>query len=144
MTTIERIKTILTDWGFPLRNETDTSVVFRFEGYYYKANSMDTDDRPGVAITLCGVFHAESEKEKEIALRAANDVNCEMMQIKAYIDDEDDLLVVSEFFYTEGTDVETLMRHACFGISVGKRRFRERYRSLTDTDARLTNLRLSN
>ena len=95
MKTKEEIKEILEKWGFPLLQETENSVLFRFQMNYIQTNITGDDDNAGIAVTLAGIFSAENEKDMNVGLRTCNDLNHNLMQVKLYIDGDSDLIIAS-------------------------------------------------
>ena len=85
MTTKEQIKQVLEKWGFPILQENDNSLVFRYQMSYVQANITDGDDTNAIALTLSGIFSADNEEEMILGLRTCNDLNCNLLQVKLYI-----------------------------------------------------------
>ena len=132
MTTKELIKQVLEKWGFPILQENDTCLVFRYQMSYIQANITGGEDANAVALTLTGVFSADDEKEMFLGLRTCNDLNYNLLQVKLDIDSDSDLIIASEFFYQTPEDMEYLLNMSLQSIIVAKRRFTQKYRELEE------------
>lgn len=132
MTTKELIKQVLEKWGFPILQENDTCLVFRYQMSYIQANITGGEDANAVALTLTGVFSADDEKEMFLGLRTCNDLNYNLLQVKLYIDSDSDLIIASEFFYQTPDDMEYLLNMSLQSVIVAKRRFTQKYRELEE------------
>lgn len=132
MTTKELIKQVLDKWGFPILQENDNSLVFRYQMSYVQANITGDDDTNAIALTLSGIFSADNEEEMMLGLRTCNDLNCNLLQVKLYIDSDSDLIIAAEFFLKTPEDVEYLLTVALQSVIVAKKRFLQRYREIED------------
>lgn len=132
MTTKEQIKQVLEKWGFPILQENDNSLVFRYQMSYVQANITGGDDTNAIALTLSGIFSADNEEEMMLGLRTCNDLNCNLLQVKLYIDSDSDLIIAAEFFLKTPEDVEYLLTVALQSVIVAKKRFLQRYREIED------------
>lgn len=132
MTTKEQIKQVLEKWGFPILQENDNSLVFRYQMSYLQANITGEDDTNVIALTLSGIFSADNEEEMMLGLRTCNDLNCNLLQVKLYIDSDSDLIIAAEFFLKTPEDVEYLLTVALQSVIVAKKRFLQRYREIED------------
>lgn len=132
MTTKEQIKQVLAKWGFPILQENDNSLVFRYQMSYVQANITGGDDTNAIALTLSGIFSADNEEEMILGLRTCNDLNCNLLQVKLYIDSDSDLIIAAEFFIKTPQDVEYLLTVALQSVIVAKKRFLQRYREIED------------
>ncbi len=132
MTTKELIKQVLEKWGFPVLQENDNSLVFRYQMSYIQANITGGEEANAVALTLTGVFSADDEKEMFLGLRTCNDLNYNLLQVKLYIDSDSDLIIASEFFYQTPDDMEYLLNMSLQSVIVAKRRFTQKYRELEE------------
>lgn len=132
MTTKEQIKQVLEKWGFPILQENDNSLVFRYQMSYVQANIIDGDDANAIALTLSGIFSADNEEEMMLGLRTCNDLNCNLLQVKLYIDSDSDLIIAAEFFLKTPEDVECLLRVALQSVIVAKKRFLQRYSEIEE------------
>lgn len=132
MTTKEQIKLVLEKWGFPILQENDNSLVFRYQMSYVQANITGGDDTNAIALTLSGIFSADNEEEMMLGLRTCNDLNCNLLQVKLYIDSDSDLIIAAEFFLKTPEDVEYLLTVALQSVIVAKKRFLQRYREIED------------
>lgn len=132
MTTKELIKQVLDKWGFPILQENDNSLVFRYQMSYVQANITGDDDTNAIALTLSGIFSADNQEEMILGLRTCNDLNCNLLQVKLYIDSDSDLTIAAEFFLKTPEDVEYLLTVALQSVVVAKKRFLQRYREIED------------
>ena len=117
MTTKEEIKQVLEKWGFPILQDNENSLVFRYQMSYVQANITGNDENNAIALTLSGIFSADDEKEMFLGLRTCNDLNCNLLQVKLYIDSDSDLIISAEFFHK---------------APVAKKRFLQKYRELEE------------
>lgn len=62
-----------------------------------------------------------------LGLRSCNELNCNLLHVKLYIDSDSDLIVSAEFFHKEPADLEYLLSMALRAIIVAKLRFIQRY-----------------
>lgn len=130
MTTKEKLKEIVTGtWGFPLIEETERSLVFKFQMNIVQVSGQD-NDIPSVTATLSGIFSADNDREMEMGLKACNHVNYNLLQVKAYIDSDNDLILSAEYFCKTDSDLEDLLHLALRSIVTGKRRFIDKYKEI--------------
>lgn len=132
MTTKEQIKQVLEKWGFPVLQENDNSLVFRYQMSYIQANITGGEDSDAIALTLSGIFSADNEKEMFLGLRTCNDLNCNLLQVKLYIDSDSDLIIAAEFFHKTPEDMEYLLTMALQSVIIAKKRFLQRYREIEE------------
>lgn len=132
MTTKEQIKQVLEKWGFPVLQENDNSMVFRYQMSYIQANITGGEDSDAIALTLSGVFSADNEKEMFLGLRTCNDLNCNLLQVKLYIDSDSDLIIAAEFFHKSPEDLEYLLTMALQSVIIAKKRFVQKYAELEE------------
>lgn len=130
--TKELIRQVLEKWGFPILQENDNSLVFRYQMSYIQANITGGEDSNAVAITLTGLFSAEDEKEMFLGLRTCNDLNYNLLQVKLYIDSDSDLVIASEFFYKTEDDMEYLLTMSLQSVILAKKRFLLKYKELEE------------
>lgn len=135
-TSKDLIKQALEKWGFPILKESENSVVFRYQMTYVQANAAGGDDTPAITIIHSGSFTADNPKEMLLGLKACNELNCELLQVKFYIDSDSDLIVASEFFYKTEADVEYLLETSLKAIILGNKKFMRKYSELEE-DAKL-------
>ena len=132
MTTKELIKRVLEKWKFPILQENDKCLVFRYQMSYIQANITDVEDSKSVALTMTGVFSADNDKEMLLGLRTCNDINYNFLLSKLYIDSDADLIIASEFFYQTEDDMEYLLTMALQSVIISKKRFLQKYREFED------------
>lgn len=140
MMTKELIKQVLDKWGFPIVRETDRCVVFRYQMSHIQANVSGDEDSNGVAMTLTGLFTADDDREMQLGLKACNDLNCRLLQVKLYIDSDADLIIASEFFYKDEDDIEFLLDLALQSMVVAKKRFAQKYAELEQEAALISEI----
>lgn len=127
MMTKHLIKQVLEKWGFPILQEHESSLVFRYQMSYIQANCLGDEDENAVALTLTGIFTADNDKKMILGLRTCNEVNCYLIQVKLYIDSDADLVIASEFFYQTEDDMEYLLNMSLRSIIAAKKRFSQKY-----------------
>lgn len=132
MTTKEQIRRVLEKWRFPILQENDNSLVFRYQMSYVQANITGGDDANAIGLTLSGIFSADDEEGMTLGLRTCNDLNCTLFQVKLYIDSDSDLIIAAEFFHKNPDDMEYLLTRALQSVIVAKKRFIQRYREIED------------
>lgn len=132
MRTKEQIKQVLEKWGFPVLQENDNSLVFRYQMSYIQANVTGGEDSDAIALTLSGIFSADNEKEMFLGLRTCNDLNCNLLQVKLYIDSDSDLIIAAEFFHKTQEDLEYLLTMALQSVIIAKKRFVQKYAELEE------------
>lgn len=138
MKTKDIIKSILEQWKFPILQEDERSVVFRYQMSYIQVNFTAEDQ--AMAFTLTGMFNADDEQKMSLALRACNVLNCNLLQVKLYMDDDKDLVIAAEFFYKTETDVEYLMTMALQAVMVAKKQFLQKYKEFEEEDKLISEL----
>lgn len=126
MTSKELIKKIIHEWGFPIIEEVEHTIVTRFQMSYVQISVMQ-EDTTAIAVTLTNVFKADDEREMRLALKTCNELNFRLMQVKLYIDDDNDLVIASEFYYKTEEDVVELLNLALRGVVTAKKRFELQY-----------------
>lgn len=129
MTSKELVKQALAKWQFPILTETESAIAIRFQMNFITIGSL-SDENKVVGVTLCGVFSADNAEEMFLGLRTCNEINHQLMQVKAYIDEENDLTIASEFFYQTEDDLEYLLNLALQAVVVAKKKFITRYQAL--------------
>lgn len=127
MTTKEQIKQELEKWKFPILQETENTLVFRYQMTYIQVNINGSADNDAIAITLSGIFSADNDEKMELGLRTCNDLNCNLLQVKLYIDSDSDLIIAAEFFHRNPEDMEYLLKMGLQSVIVAKKRFLQRY-----------------
>lgn len=108
-------------------------MVIRYQMNYVQIGSLQEDSH-AIAVTLNGIFTADDEREERLALKAANEINHRLMQVKIYLDDDNDLAIASEFFYKDDDDVEFLLNYALQAVVTAKKKFIQQYEAVVDED----------
>lgn len=133
MTSKEMVKQALEKWRFPILQEAESAIAIRYQMNYVQIGSLQ-DDTHAIAVTLVGVFTAEDEREERLAMKACNELNYRMMQVKLYLDEDKDLVIASEFLYKNDEDVEFLLNYALQAVVTAKRRFIQQYEDVVEDD----------
>lgn len=133
MTSKEIVKQTLEKWRFPILQEAENAIVIRYQMNYVQIGSLQ-EDTHAIAVTLTGIFTADDEREARLALKACNELNYRMMQVKLYLDEDNDLVIASEFFYKNDEDVEVLLNYALQAVVTAKKRFIQQYEAVVDED----------
>lgn len=133
MTSKEIVKRTLEKWRFPILQEAENAVVIRYQLNYVQIGSLQ-EDTHAITVTLTGVFSADDEREARLALKACNELNYRMMQVKLYLDEDNDLVIASEFFFKDDEDVEFLLNYALQAVVTAKKQFIQQYESVVDED----------
>lgn len=127
MTTKERLKEITGKWKFPIVKENETCFVIRYQMSYIQLSVAAGEDSDGVAVTMSHLFTADNPQEMFLSLRTCNDLNCNLMQVKLYIDSDSELIIASEFFSRMPEDLEYQLDLALRSLIVAKKRFIGKY-----------------
>lgn len=133
MTSKEIVKQTLEKWNFPVLQEGENAIVIRYQMNYVQIGSLQEDSH-AIAVTLTGVFTADDEREARLSLKECNELNYRMMQVKLYLDEDNDLVIASEFFYKDDEDVEFLLNFALQAVVTAKKRFIQQYEAVVDED----------
>lgn len=133
MTSKEIVKQTLEKWRFPILQEAENAIVIRYQMNYVQIGSLQ-EDTHAIAVTLTGIFTADDEREARLAMKACNELNYRMMQVKLYLDEDNDLVIASEFFYKNDEDVEFLLNYALQAVVTAKKRFIQQYEAVVDED----------
>lgn len=133
MTSKELLKETLEKWKFPILDETETSVAFRFQMNYVHITALN-DDSPRVAVLLSRVFHADDDREERLGLKTCNELNYRMMQAKLYFDPDKDLTISCEFFYDRDEAFEPQLHMALRAVVSGKKQFLSLYKETEAED----------
>lgn len=139
MTSKEIVTQILEKWRFPVLQDSENAMVIRYQMNYVQIGSLQEDSH-AIAVTLTGLFTADDEREVRLALKTCNELNFRMMQVKLYLDEDNDLVIASEFFYKNDDDVEYLLDFALQAVVTAKKRFIQQYEAVVDEDKLLQEL----
>lgn len=135
MTSKELVKQALEKWRFPVLDEGENTIVIRYQMNYVHIASLNEESN-SIAVLLTNIFSVENEREERLGLKTCNELNFRMMQVKFYIDCDNDLIISSEFFYNTEQDVEAQLRMALHAVVSGKKRFVAQYKE-TEAEDRL-------
>lgn len=133
MTSKELVKQALEGWKFPVLEENENTIVIRYQMNYVHITSLN-EETHSIAVLLTNIFSAENQREELLGLKTCNELNYRLMQIKFYIDDDNDLIISSEFFYINQDDVESLLNNALNAVITGKKRFASLYKEIEAED----------
>ncbi len=133
MTSKEVVKLILENWKFPILQEGENSIIIRYQMNYVQIGLLQSDSH-AIAVTMTGFFTADDETDQQLALSACNELNYRLMQIKFYIDEDNDLVVSSEFFCKEDDEIEYLLNIALQAVVRAKKNFIEQYEATVYED----------
>lgn len=125
MTTMikEPIRQILNKWDFPILEENENSLIFRYQMNYIQVSVTGDEYDKAISLSLSGFYYAKSEKEMMIGLCTCNDLNCNLLQVKLYIDSDSTVNIVSEFFLKSEVDLEYLFKMGLQTMVVAKKHF---------------------
>lgn len=123
----ELIKQVLDKWSFPVIVESETGVLFRYQMNYVQASHSGDDNSDAITMTLEGIFTADNDEEIAAALKTCNELTCNLLHVKLYLNSENKLVIGSEFFYKTEEDMEYLLNMGLQTLIMGKKRFLERY-----------------
>lgn len=127
MTTKDYVKEIIGRWEFPIFDEGERSVVVRYQMSYVQISAGAETDSNSVMVGYHGVMSVDEEHPLSLVAKTCNYVNCQVMQTKAYVTDENDVIISEEFYYANPEDLEFQLKHALDGVINGKNRFRHQY-----------------
>ncbi len=140
MTSKEIVKQTLEKLKFPVLQEDENSIAIRYQMNYVLIGSLQEDSH-AIAVTLAGFFSADDEWEARLAMKACNELNYRLMQVKLYLDEDSDLVIASEFFYKDDEDVEYLLNLALQAVVTTKIRFIKQYEAVVDEDKLIQELK---
>lgn len=139
MTSKELVKQALEKWRFPVLDEGENTIVIRYQMNYVHIASLNEESN-SIAVLLTNIFSAENEREERLGLKTCNELNFRMMQVKLYIDNDDDLVIGAEFFYKTEEDVEYLLSMALQSVVAAKKKFVQQYEAAVEEDKLLQEL----
>lgn len=122
----ELVKQALENWRLPLVEEHEHMMTTRFQLNYINITALSEDSK-SIAVLLAGCFNAENEQEIGLSMKVCNELNCNLIQVKFYLDNDNDLVVSSEFFYESDEDVELLLHRSLEAVVAGKKQFQQLY-----------------
>ena len=126
MKTKEIIKQVVEKWGLPISNETENGFIFRYQLNFVCVTGSDGDDK-AVTLGISGFFVAENANEMFLALKTCNELNCNLLHTKLYIDEDADLIISSEFFFRTESDMEHLLKMSLKSLITAKLCFNKKY-----------------
>lgn len=116
----ELVKQVLEKWRFPVIAESDTGVLFRFQMNYIQASHSGDDNSDAITMTLEGIFTADNDDEMAAAVKTCNEITCNLLHVKLYVNNENKLVIGSEFFYKTEEDMEYLLNMGLQTLIMGK------------------------
>lgn len=124
----EAAKQVLANWKFPILQEYENgSLVFRYKLCYVQINFPGTEDSDAVTLTMSGIMNVDDDRKMRIALRTCNELTCRMLQVKVYVDSDNDVVIAAEFFNRDREQLEFLMKTALEGLVTAKKNFNQIY-----------------
>ena len=133
MTSKEIVKQTLEGWRYPILQEEEHSVLLRYQMNYVQIGSLQENSH-AIAVTLSGLFSADDDHEVALAIKACNELNYRLMQVKLYLDGDNDLVIASEFFYNNDDDVAYLLDIALSAVVSAKKQFLKQYEAAVEED----------
>ncbi len=128
----ELIKKVLEKWKFPVVMESETGILFRYQMNYVQAAHAGDENSDAITLMLEGIFTADNDEEMAAALKTCNELTCNLLHVKLYINSENKLVIGSEFFYKTEEDMEYLLTMGLQTLIIGKKRFLERYAQIEE------------
>lgn len=130
MNTKQLIKQALEKWEIPILKETDSYLVFPFKGSNIVAQQSGEQEENTIVLFIPGVFRAHDSRNMFLALHVCNELNRDLLQVKTYIDTDDDVIISSEFFYHADEDLEFLLKAALLSLVIAKEQFVNKFNEL--------------
>lgn len=84
-------------------------------------------DSRGVAVSLSGLFTADNDTELALAYKVCNDLTARLIQVKLYLDEDNELVMASEFFARTREELEYCLEIACHNLINAKKQFTTAY-----------------
>lgn len=125
------LKGILGKWSFPILEENETTIVFRFQLNYIQATLNANDEMQSLMLSIINIFKADNEKEMLLGLKTCNELNYSLVMAKLYIDPEADLIISCEFFFND-EDLEYILPLALKALVTAKKKFCQRYEQVEE------------
>ena len=135
----ELVSRTLEKWKFPIVEETDHSITFRYQMNYVSVGSL-MDEMTSMAVNMRGLFNVENEEEWRYVMKTCNELNFQLMMVKLFVDTDDELVIGAEFFYKTEEDVEYLLNMALQSIMTAKKKFIQHYKAIVEEDKLLQEL----
>jgi len=140
MTTKEKIRGILEQLHLPILEEDEKIIVTRFQINYIQIRFMGDDDSRALTTNLFGFFTADDDAEMARGLKACNEINNNLLQVKVFIDNDGDAIAATEFMYMADEDMENVLMKALKSLIVAKKQFIAKYQSMEEEDKLLADL----
>lgn len=135
-----KLKEIVEKFGFKIIDEDENSVLFRYQLNYIQAIMAETEDFYTLSLNLGRLFTAENADELKRSLRACNHLNDKIMQVKFYLDQDDELTIASESIIPKECDADLIFGMGLRLLVLGKMRFIELYGEYVEEDRLLAEL----
>lgn len=119
MKAIELVKNAIEEYGFRIVECDELTIMFRYQLNPILAR-VDEDDR-FVALIMARAAEVD-EEERFRYLEICNELNKEVKQVKAYLGEEEYVVLSSEFFYEHDEDVRAFVRYGLHLLSDTKKR----------------------
>lgn len=130
MNTKKLIKRTLENWEIPILKETESYLVFSFKRSNIVAKQVGDQDGNTIVLFIPGIFKVPDSRNMFLALHVCNELNRDLLQVKTYIDSDDDVIISSEFFYNNDEDIEFLLKAALVGLIIAKGQFADKFSEL--------------
>lgn len=130
MTVKNQIKQVLEKWRFPILRETECDLIFRYQMNYVHVVVSSDENSDAISVLSVGIFNAGSEKEMMLGLKACNELNIRLIQVKLFIDSDADLNIAAEFFLKTQNDLEYLLKLSLDSVIDAKKQFIQEYEKL--------------
>lgn len=129
----------LRKWKFPVLAEEDNWIAFRYQMNLIRV-WIQEGENGGVAVSLGGLFTADNDTELALAYKVCNDLTGKLMQAKLYLDDDNELVIASEFFFRTCEELEYCLEISCRTVINAKKHFRIRYQEAEENQKLLDEL----
>lgn len=130
MNTKKLIKRTLENWKIPILKETESYLVFSFKRSNIVAKQVGDQDGNTIVLFIPGIFKVPDSRNMFLALHVCNELNRDLLQVKTYIDTDDDVIISSEFFYNADDDLEFLLKAALLSLVIAKDQFADKFNEL--------------
>lgn len=140
MTTKEKIRGILEQWHLPILEDAEKVIMTRFQINYIQIKFMGDDDSRALTTNLFGFFTADDASEMARGLKACNEINNNLLQVKVFIDNDGDAIAATEFIHIADEDMEHVLMMAFKSLIAAKKQFIAKYRTMEEEDNLLADL----
>ncbi|MGM9817308.1 MAG: hypothetical protein ACI304_09690 [Lepagella sp.] len=128
----ELFKQLLGKWRFPIIEESEGRMMFRYQMSYVVINVNEGGVNNAVSVRLPNFFTADDDKVMSLALRTCNDLNYNLYQVKCYVEPSAYLTLSTEFFCSDDQNIEEVLKMTLQNIIIAKQFFIRRYHELEE------------